>query len=225
MSEAVTKQETCLFYMLPDPRWARVLKAFPFIKTHKFPLWCHPLPLQAYFELPKGITIDKINPDNPKIDLLWQQASNIYPTLVKRNSKTLAWFFFFFFFRAIQNDLAIYCVMNHDEMVGLFAIVYKKNDHQWLICDMLTKDKNESLTLSLKAICNTIESENRILKTKSDHERKIAILATPTIEKKVAALEFEKDDYQFTLALDLLNINGVDKKSISPSNWYVSAND
>ena len=217
-AKEVRRQGGALFYMLPDPRWSRVLKAFPFLMTQQFPLWCHPLPMAQRFELPEDITLEKLIPEDPRIESLWSKASLHYGPTVVRNRKSLAW-------RANQGDLAFYSVFRAGDLIGLCTASFKKNDHQWLLCDLLTTDADRSLEITLKALCNKIDEENSMLITKSDHERKIAILATPIISKALGGLGFVEDNYKFTLVLHVLDSDTEFKKMISPQHWYVSAND
>ncbi len=218
VADDLAKNGTTLIYIIPDPRWARVLQVLPYMMTHKFPLWNHSLPLAERFELPNGITVEKIKPYDPEIDILWQKASHVYSSAIVRDSKTLAW-------KTSHGDFKGYAIYMDTEMIGFFATVYKAKDHQWLICDLLTKDNDKSLPITLKAACNVIQEENALLPVADDHSRKIAILGTPAIEEVVRKIDFVKNAYHFTLAVHLLNKNNVDKKDITPVNWYVSAND
>jgi len=216
--DALSQQHVSLIYIVPDPRWCRVLQAFPFIMTHRFPLWSLELPLNNLFSLPTGITIEKIKADDPEIDKLWQLANHVYSSAIVRNSKTLAW-------KTSHGDFKIFAVYDGQEMIGLLSFVYKIKDNQWLICDMLAKDNTGSLNIVLRAACNKIQMENNDLVNTANHLRKIAILATPAIEEIINNLGFVKNAYHFTLAVHPLNKNEIDKKEIAPSKWYISAND
>jgi hypothetical protein len=218
VADDLTRQGVSLIYILPDPRWSRVLQAFPFVMTHKFPLWSYSLSSPGAFELTEGVSAEKINPSDPAVDLLWQKAAAVYNPAIVRNSHTLPW-------KTSHGDFKVYTVNYCNETIGMFAAVYKIKDHQWLICDVVTKDKNESLALTLKTACYIIQQENKKLSASETSKNKIAILATPPIEDIVKEMGFAKENYHFTLAVQMLAKNGIDKKDVSPANWYVSAND
>jgi hypothetical protein len=145
-------------------------------------------------------------------------STHVYTSAIVRNSKTLAW-------KTSHGDFKVFAVYSSNEMIGLLTIVYKSKDHQWLICDMLTKDNTDSLNVTLQAACNKIQEENYDLANTANHLRKISILATPAIEEIINKLGFVKNAYHFTLAVHPLNKNEIDKKEIAPAKWYISAND
>ena len=218
VADEMTKQGVSLIYMVPDPRWARILQAFPFMNTHKFPLWSYPLPLQEKIILPAGITVDKIKPSDPAIDQLWDQSSSVYSAAIVRNCKTMSW-------KILHGDYRIYAIRRDGEITGLFTTIYQMKDDQWLICDLVTRDKEESLSITLAAACNIIQEENNKLPSTPNHPNKIALLSTPAIEQVVKKMGFRQEDYHFTLAVHLLNEDGFDRGNISPEKWYVSAKD
>lgn len=207
-----------LIYIIPDPRWSRVLQAFPFIHTHRFPLWSKPLTAVPDFSIPADVTVSKINPNDPAIDLVWQQSAKVYQCSIVRNSKSLPW-------KTSHGNYQVYAIRQQGVITGLFVFIYKKKDHQWLICDMIVKDKAAHLLTSLSAACQTIQEENIKTEGINKSTAKIAILATPAIEDAVKKLGFEKENYQFTLAVHILNKDSIDKKDVNPVNWYISAND
>lgn len=207
-----------LIYIVPDPRWSRVLQAFPFIHTHRFPLWSKSLTASSDFQIPAGISISKINPCDPAIDLLWEQSANVYNCSIVRNSKSLPW-------KTSHGNYQVYAVSHAGSITGLFVFIYKQKDNQWLICDMIVKDKSDHLVTTLLAACQTIQEENNNIIQESKPQSKIAILATPAIENAVKQLGFQKENYHFTLAVHILNNKIIDKKNVIPVNWYISAND
>lgn len=214
----LAKQGISLIYIIPDPRWARVLKAFPFIMTHRFPLWSCSLPLDKNFELPAGISTERIEPANPEIDTLWQQASALYAAAIIRNSHTMIW-------KTSHGDYRVFAVRRKGELIGWFNVVYKQMDRQWLICDMVVADKDENLFITLMSACNTLQQEDKLLSPGNDHPKKIALLATAAIEAIVKKIGFIQENYYFTLAVHIINKDGIDKNKITPANWYISAND
>lgn len=218
VADEMSRQGISFLYAMPDPRWARILLTRPSFMTHKFPLWSHPLPLDRNFILPDQCTVEKINPSDPAIDQLWQLSSAVYSSAIVRNSQTMAW-------KTLHGNYLTFAIRRSREITGMFTAIYKTKDYQWLICDLVTKDKEESLSISLAAACNMIQSENIRLSINQNHANKIALLCTPPMEKIVKNMGFVKEDYNFTLAIHLLNKNGINKKHVSPENWYVSAND
>lgn len=218
VADELSKQGVSIIYMIPDPRWARILQTFPMLMTHKFPLWSYPLPLRKNFILPVGITTDKIKPSDPAIDQLWHQCSRVYYAAIVRDSMSMSW-------KTSHCDYRIFAIRRNDEMTGMFTTLYKVNDNQWLICDLVTRDKEESLSITLAAACNIIQEENNKLPSIPNHPNKIALLSTPAIEQIVKKMGFRQEDYHFTLAIHLLNEDGFDRRNISPEKWYVSAKD
>lgn len=212
--EHLANQGTKLIYILPDPRWSRVLQAFPFIMTHRFSLWSISHTDSHNIVLADNVTVLKIKPSDPEIDPLWQQAASVYSCSIVRNSQSLPW-------KTSHGNYQVCLVRQNDEVVGLFVYIHKQKDNQWLICDMIVKDTADSLGNTLQAACNTIEQEKNNMGIKG----KIAILATNTIEGFIRPMGFQKENYQFTLAVHVLNKDHIDNKDVSPANWYISAND
>ncbi len=207
-----------LIYIIPDPRWSRVLQAFPFIQTHRFPLWSRPINLPSNFSISSDISVSKISPADPAIDLLWRQSAEVYLCSIVRNSKSLPW-------KTSHGNYQVYALYRDGQVIGLFVFIHKQKDRQWLICDVLVKDKSETLSITLAAACITIEKASGMKGNMNEEQEKIAILATPAIEEAVKKIGFQKDNYHFTLAVHVLNKANIHKKDIDPVNWYISAND
>lgn len=218
VADTLSQQDVSLIYIVPDPRWGRVLQAFPFIMTHKFPLWTLQLPLNKLFILPADISSKEIDPSDPEIDELWPKATQSYSSTIIRNTKTLVW-------KTSHGNFKVFAVYKQEELIGIATVVYKGKDSQWLICDMVTKDNDESLAMTLTAAFNEIHHENESTQNSAGQVKKIAILATAPIEKVISQLGFVKNAYHFTLAVHALEKNKIDKKEIAPANWYISAND
>ncbi len=217
-TKELIRQGVSLIYMVPDPRWARIVKAFPFLMTHNFPLFSRVLPLDKNYELPDYISYKEISAADKEIDGLWQHARHVYTSAMIRDSKSLP-------FKTSHGDYKVIAINNKSEMIGLFALVYKKNDHQWLICDIVTKDANESLSDTLAAACNIIQVKNNMSSAGEERLNKIGVLATQPIEAIVKKMGFQQENYQFTMVVHILSKNGFDKSNVLPANWYVSAND
>ena len=109
-------------------------------------------------------------------------------------------------------------------LVALSASIYKSKDNQWLICDILVEDE-EKLEWIINLTCQKAFSFRNSLSAEEQMNcKKIAILATPMIERIIGSIGFKKDNYKFPVVIHLLNKN-LDKKDIMPEKWYVSAND
>lgn len=216
VADYLTKDSATLIYMIPDPRWSRVLQAFPFILTHRFPLYTRTITISDK-SISHNTSFSIVTSSHHDIDPLWQKSSATYTCSIVRNDKSLSW-------KTSHGNFKVYTVKQNNQAIGLFVFVYKQKDHQWLICDILAVHK-QYLDIILQAACTTIQQEINSLDVSTDHPEKIAILATPVIEEIVKKLRFEKNDYHFTLAVHVLNKDGIDKKNIAPENWYISAND
>jgi hypothetical protein len=72
-----------LIYMVPDPRWVRLFKMFPFLQTGSFPLWSLPVPLEAGpLALGRGFTAAPLAAwGDGRVDALWNAARRVHPAL------------------------------------------------------------------------------------------------------------------------------------------------
>ena len=204
-----------LVYMLPDPRWARAFKFLSGIQIGNFPLWSLSIPLKEKFVLPIGYETKPVHATDEKIDLLWEKNSKLYGCSFLRNTKTISW-------KTSHGDYRLIGVFYQGDMVGMAAAVIKEKDKQWLICDMLSADGEESLLAIIKASCNAAQ-DFISFQTKSSIQ-KAAILATPLIEKNIEKLGFIKEKYKFPIVVQLLDPKLL-KQQVAPERWYASAND
>lgn len=211
------EEEAALIYLLPDPRWKKILQIMPF-ETRQFPLWSYKLTLVEPFILSDGIKIEKIDEIGQDIDVLWQQS-------LKKNLCTLTKNSLFYKFKVgfRPGHYKLYGVYDNGKLIGLFTIDNKNGGMQWRICDLLTLDNDDTLTLTLKAACNVVHLDVA-KRTFKENFYKAAILATPLIEQKVKELGFYKDDYNFVLAVHSLG-GKQNHKEVAPERWYISAND
>lgn len=92
-----------------------------------------------------------------------------------------------------------------------------------MICDPLTVDNGDSITLMLKRACNYVRNEIVIHKIEQK-SYKVCILATPLMEERVRQIGFSKDAYDFVFAVHLLS-DKVNKKQVAPERWQLSASD
>jgi len=202
-------------HMLPDPRWARAFKFLSGIQMGSFPLWSIALPLKEKFILPEGYEVKSIEPTDEKIDLLWQKNSMLYGCSLPRNTKTLSW-------KTSHGDYRLVGVFYEGELVGLSASVVKGKDKQWLICDMISADGEETLSAIIKATCNA--AQDFVASQPGTSVEKAAILATSLIEKNIEQLGFKKGNYKFPIVVQLLDPQ-LSKQQVAPERWYASAND
>lgn len=211
-------QGVYLIHMLPDPRWARAFHLLPGVKICNFPLWSLPLPKEKIkSELPEGYMMENINPSDSRIDNLWIKAAKVYGCCIVRNTKFLPW-------KLSHGNYQLLGIMFESRLIGLLAFINRANDKQVVICDVLAEDENAlemTLRLSSLKISDFKFSLPEEQKLRLD---KIAILATPQLEKIISKIGFVKDNYKFPLIIQILN-SSLSKKNLKPERWYVSAND
>ena len=204
-----------LIYMLPDRNWVRTLRTGPTVQYTSFPLWTLPMPLTEPLPLDDGYTMKPLEVWDEQVDDLWQQALRLYNCQFVRNSQSLQW-------KIGSSDYKVTVVERDGEMVGLVASK-QKGDRQWLICDLLTVDAQDSLRNTLIAVVNVAHSEAII----PDREKpiiKVAVLATPIMEPILSCLGFASDAYDFPLVVHILDPT-ISMDEVAPTHWYLSAND
>jgi hypothetical protein len=205
-----------LIYMVPDPRWVRMFKMCPFLQTSSFPLWSLPTPLPAPLALGAGFTAGPLASwDDGQVDELWNAARRLHGCLMVRGANVLRW-------KLANGDFKVTAIERRGEMAGLVAS-RAKGDRQWLICDLLAADDNESLRATLAAAAN-IAHEEALARAGGEEIRKVATLATPLMEPIVRDLGFMRDEYDFPLVVHILD-DRLRAKDTHPARWYVSAND
>jgi hypothetical protein len=204
-----------LIYAVPNPRWLRALQVTPFFQYGTFPLWSHPLPLEAPLALGPGFTAGMLEQHDKRIDGLWEKASRLHGCQVVRNSRTLP-------YKVGSSVYAVLGVSKHGELAGL-AVSRSKGDGQWLICDVLSADAGPSLRATLAAACNLADEKARTA-TPVKPISKVALLTTPTMELAARELGFARDTYEFPLVVHVLD-ETIRKDEVAPPRWYVSAND
>lgn len=204
-----------LIHFMPDPRWSRLLKFIPDLQIGSFPLWSLPLPLTESFQLPSGYGVNFITPADERINTLWESGRKLHGCSIARNTTLLPW-------KISHGDYLLQGIFKQGELKGVVAFIAKCKDKQWLICDVIASDNDESLIVTLQAACNYAHAYRNNLEAEALH--KIAILATPLIEKAIAPLGFKKDNYNFPMLVHLLDAS-LTKKQVAPERWYASAND
>lgn len=206
-----------LIYMVPDPRWVRMFKMFPFFQTGSFPLWSLQVPL-ATGPLPLGdgyTAAPFAGWDDERLRELWQAAQQLHGCMVVRDVDMLRW----------KLGNAIYTatiIERRGELVGFVASRHK-GDRQWLVCDLLAADDREALRATLAAAANVAHQES-LVRTGADMIHKVAVLATPVMETAIRDLGFARDSYDFPIVVQILD-DSVRAEDVNPSRWYVSAND
>lgn len=205
-----------LIHMIPDPRWSGLLRFLPALQIGSFPLWSRPLAMEEKFDLSSGYTVKPISADDKSIDTLWEVSSRLYGCSVLRNTSSLPW-------KTSHGNYQLTGIYKSGELKGMVASVAKLKDKQWLICDMLTTDGDEALTVTIQAACNRALEYKSALQP-GEELQKVAILSTPLIERSIALLGFKKDNYKFPMLVHLLD-PALTKKQVAPERWYASAND
>ncbi|HVF48483.1 MAG TPA: hypothetical protein VNA19_00270 [Pyrinomonadaceae bacterium] len=204
-----------LIYMVPDPRWVRLFRMFDFLQTGSFPLWSLPLPLAAPLAPPDSYTAAPLDAWDARVDRLWEKFSRLHGCTGARDAATLRW-------KLTQANYTTTAVERAGELVGLVAS-RKKGDRQWLVCDLLAADAGESMRATLAAVVN-VAHEKSLDAAGAEAIHKVAVLATPLMEPCVRDLGFARDDYDFPIAVHILD-ESIEPETVAPSRWYVSAND
>lgn len=204
-----------LIYMVPDPRWLRFFRMFPFLIGGSFPLWSLSLPLTAPLPLGDGYTMRPVKAWDEQVDDLWHEASRLHGCQVVRNSRALRW-------KIGRGDYTVTAVEREGDMVGLVAS-QQRGDRQWLVCDLLAADAEDSLHNTLIAVTNIAHCE-ALIPEREKPLIKVAVLATPIMEPVVRCLGFVRDAYNFPLIVHILDPT-IPKEDVAPTQWYVSAND
>jgi hypothetical protein len=207
-------QGNSLIYMLPDPRWMRLFRIFPFLQCGSFPLWSLPLPLKEPIPL-EGYTVSFLESWDAKIDTLWQKTSPLYSCSIVRDNRVLAW-------KLDDKKYKILTIRRGAELVGLVASK-KWGDRQWLICDLLVTDQEDTLQATLIAVTNLAYAHSKAADPQ-EPIHKVAILAIPLMEPVLKKIGYQRDEYDFPIIIHLLD-SSIKKDDISPTKWYVSAND
>lgn len=208
-------------YIVPDQRWLGLFKRWATtLKLLKmnygtFPLWSLPLPLQSELTLPSGFSAGPLVEWDSRVDKLWETSQKLHQCQMLRDASTLQW-------KLANAKHTVTAIHRGYELVGVVAS-RAKGDRQWLICDMLAADEGEAMCATLSAAANVAHNES-LKRTGADEIRKVGVLATPVIEPVLRQLGFSRDDYDFPLLVHVIG-KSLKAKQVSPSKWYVSAND
>jgi hypothetical protein len=217
-SKTFAANGVALLHMMPDPRWARLFHFLKGASVSSFPLYSLYLNKPISITLNENYTFSGISPGDERIDDIWAKTSALHKCLIVRNSFSLPW-------KLSHGDYKIIGIFKDSHLTGFSASIFKRNDKQWQICDLLFENTGESLLATLQATClYAINFKAALPDVEKNNLNKIAILATPLLENALSQLRFEKDNYKFHLVTQLLDKNLV-TNNIMPENWYVSAND
>lgn len=205
-----------LIYMVPDARWLRLFKMFPFLQTGSFPLWRLTLPLRAPLALGAGFTAGPLGAWDERVDRLWAASRRLHGCMVVRDSRTLPW-------KLGEAQHELLAIERGGELVGLTASRRRKGEEQWLVCDLLTSDNSDALRATLAATANLAHAKALESAATDKPIRKMTALTTPLMEPVVRDLGFTRDAYDFPLVIHVLDPSL--KDHVHPSRWYISAND
>lgn len=214
-----------LIYIVPDQRWLHLFKRLAStlkmlrLNYGTFPLWSLPLPLESPIALGENFHAAPLaawdEGIDARIDALWARAAQSHGCMMVRDAATLRW-------KLAQANYTTTVIERDGELVGLVA-ARRKGDRQWLICDLLAADAHDSMRATLAAAVNVAHAESF-----KDHDegalRKVAMLVTNVIEPIVRDLGFARDDYDFPLAVQVLD-QSIAAEDVALARWYVSAND
>ncbi|HEV2765743.1 MAG TPA: hypothetical protein VGV38_22350 [Pyrinomonadaceae bacterium] len=212
--KALRERGDGLIYMVPDARWVRLFRMFPFLQTGSFPLWRLPLPLAAPLPLGEGFTAAPLDTWDERVDRLWEVSRRLHGCMVVRDSRTLPW-------KLGDAQYDVLGVERGGELVGLSAS--RRKGEQWLVCDVLAADTGDSLRATLASVANLAHDKSLEGVRSGRIVPKVTVLTTPQMEPAVRGLGFTRDAYDFPLVVHVLD--PALKEAINPAHWYVSAND
>ena len=206
-----------LIYMVPDPRWMRLFKMFPFLQTGSFPLWRLPLPLASPIPLPEGFTAAPLAAWDERVNRLWEAARKLHGCMVVRDSRTLPWKL-----GGAQHE--VIAVERGGELVGLTASRQRKDEEQWLVCELLAADDGDALRATIASVVNVAHTKALESPSSAKPIRKVTLLVTPVMEPVVRSLGFVRDQYDFPFVVHILD-ETLRAEDVNPSRWFVTAND
>jgi hypothetical protein len=203
-----------LVFVLPDPKWRRVIQLMPDVQHAAFPLWSLPLPLSSPFSLGANYCVSELTNWDQRVDMLFAKAAGQFACMVMRNADALLK-------KSGPPEYEVLGVERSGELVGVVASK-QKGDRQWLICDLMAADP-EAQTATLKAVCNLAHLRSTEASAAAPIH-KAAVLAAPPLLPVLQELGFRRDKYDFHLFVKLFD-NSMSPADVHPSLWYVSAND
>jgi hypothetical protein len=212
--EALRARGDALIFMVPDPRWRRLFRVFPFVHLGSFPLWSRRLPLNTPVALPNGFQMEPLRVDDARIDALWLLARRQHRCQLLRDTRVLPW-------KIGGESYDVTGVVRDCALAGLIASKRQKEDRQWLLCDVLAADTGDALKATLTA--GTLVADERA-RAWPEKIAKVAILKTSAMHAHLQHLSFTRDAYDFPMVVHTLD-SSLARSTVAPENWYVSAND
>lgn len=212
--EALRDRGEGLVYMVPDPRWTRLIQMFPNLIVGSFPLFSRPLPLSSPMAMDAGYDAGPVELTDSRVDELWQKSAAIHGTSIVRDTRSLPW-------KIGKGEDHVLGLERGGELVGIVAC-RQKGDRQWLVTDLLFADAEASLRNLLIAAANL--GHEHALSTTEKPIAKVAVLATSPMHATVKCLGFARDRYDFPLVVQVLD-QTIDKRDVATEQWFVSAND
>lgn len=200
--------------MLPDPLWGRMFQVAPNFQFAKFPLMSLKLPLSSPFPIGNDYKTVEIHPTDKRLDALWENSAKFYGCSTVRNSESVTW-------KTSHHQYYYRGLEKNGELVGFSSSRFKSRDRQWLICDILAADF-ESFETIIRATCNQADEFKQ--ENPAETLDKVAILATEMMSSTLEKMEFYRDKYNFLFVVHILD-ESLKSDLVSPSKWYVAAND
>lgn len=212
--EALRNRGEGLVYMVPDPRWTRLIQMFPNLIVGSFPLFSQPLPLASPMAIDSGFDVGPVELTDSRVDELWERSAALHGTSIVRDTRSLPW-------KIGKGEDHVLGLERGGELVGIVACRHK-GDRQWLVTDLLFADAEAALRNLLIAAANL--GHEHALATTGNPIAKVAVLATSAMEATVRSLGFARDRYDFPLVVQVLDPT-IDKRDVATDHWFVSAND
>ena len=213
MESLLREEGFVLTFMLPDPHWKLLFRLMPRVSLSSYPLWSIRLPLPQPLAHQAGYTSEPFNDWGEPVDTLWARVSTDFGSGVVRDSARLHR-------HSGPPHFDVLGIRRGGELVGLVCS-RKHGDRQWLICDMIATDE-AARREALIAACNL--AHTKAVSNEDGEIIKAALLVTPPLLPLVQDLGFQRDKYDFTLAVRRLG-DTITKDDLEGARWYLSAND
>jgi hypothetical protein len=214
LQESLQSAGHSLIFMKPERHWMLLLRCIPELVIGSYPLLSLSLPLAAPVPLKPGYSDGPLSAWDERVDRLWEAASRWYGCAVVRNAAILR-------LKVGAPQFDIRAVERGGELVGLVCSAGGRGE-QWIICDLLATDA-EALEAAVVTACNRAHASSLEADRKFPMA-KVGILGAPIVEPIVRGLGFQRDRYDYPLALWILD-KSIPMEDVAPSRWYLSAND
>ena len=203
-----------LVYWLPDPRFARFLRQYSQLSLLRFPLFSRSFtPADVNPVMPAGHQWSPYEIDDRVTDLC--SSAHTAPCHLVHTKELLQW-------KQRVTSQQFISVERHGELVAI-AGARRHGDRQWQIEDVLGYDDTarRAAVVASTALCSRREAAWE----PPARARKASILTTPTMEPFVSSIGFERERYEFVLAVGALTDAAVEPARGDPAAWYLSASD